>query len=153
MKQRIAFTMFAEIISAVFVFLYLYTAIDKFVNLEHFYQVMTKSPMLRPFAAVLSGLIPTVEAALAVLLIIPRTRRIGLWGATRLIFIFAAYIFYMLITSSDLPCTCGGIIQELTWAQHLVLNLGLMVSGVIALKYTYKKNFIAIEQERSRTPA
>lgn len=153
MKQRIAFTLFAEIISALFVFLYLYTAIDKFVNLEHFYQVMTKSLLLRSYAAILSGMIPAVEAALAVLLIIPRTRWIGLLGATILISIFAAYIFYMLITSSDLPCTCGGIIQELTWGQHLVLNLGMMVGGIVALKYTYKKEFIAIKQERSRTPA
>ena len=152
MKSNTAFTIFAEIITAIFVLLFLYTAIEKFRDTEHFYQALKKSPLLSNWAALLTGFIPTVEAALVLLLIIPRTRRLGILGSTLLMFVFTVYIGYMIATSSSLPCTCGGIIQDLTWREHLLLNSVMFLSGLIAMKYTYKKEFIAIKQEGSRTP-
>ena len=34
----------------------------------------------------------------------------------------AGYLLWMLRTEQHLPCSCGGVIQHLTWGQHIVFN-------------------------------
>ncbi len=46
---------------------------------------------------------------------------------------FTFYILTMLGLSEKLPCACGGIIRELSWHSHLVLNIALTVLAVAAI--------------------
>lgn len=58
----------------------------------------------------------------------------------------------MLLFVSELPCSCGGIIQRLSWKGHLAFNTLFTIlaySGFIVSKQS--KNFIAINRE-SRKP-
>jgi hypothetical protein len=48
--------------------------------------------------------------------------------------IFTVYIGCMLLFAPDLPCSCGGIIRQLSWKQHLLLNLFLLVLAGIAVR-------------------
>ncbi len=46
---------------------------------------------------------------------------------------FTAYIFIILNYSSYVPCSSGGILQDLGWTEHLVFNLFFVFLALIAL--------------------
>lgn len=139
--------------AALFIVLYLYAAIAKFRDFEAFVMNIDRSPLSGSFIAALALSVPGIEIMLCILLFIPRTRYAGLIGSTLLIAVFSVYIAYMLLFASSLPCSCGGILQSLSWRQHLCLNLAFLVSGMIAiLLHPRTKNFVATNR-RSRKPA
>jgi uncharacterized membrane protein YphA (DoxX/SURF4 family) len=139
-----------EIIVALFVLLFLYTALSKLKDMNSFVVAMKQSRMIGPFAHLLSGLIPTVELAAAILLIIPRMRFIGLIVSTLLMIFFTGYVAYMMLYFSKLPCTCGGILESMSWRGHLYFNLLFLILGITGIKLS-KKHFIAINRS-SRIP-
>ena len=47
--------------------------------------------------------------------------------------IFTLYIGYMVAFVPKLPCSCGGIIQKMSWNQHLIFNVGFILLGVYAI--------------------
>jgi len=45
----------------------------------------------------------------------------------------------MVITDDNLPCSCGGVIQQLSWTQHIVFNLIFIAAGGIGIWMARKK--------------
>jgi uncharacterized membrane protein YphA (DoxX/SURF4 family) len=144
MKRTQPRRLYIEIVVALYVLLFLYTAIMKFRDIPFFIGSMSHTPVLRPYATLLAGMIPAMELAIAILLIIPRTRHYGLMG------IFTLYVAFILTTMKKLPCSCGGVLQQLNWKEHLVFNSGFLLVGIVACYWN--KHFIAINR-RSRIPA
>ncbi len=149
MKRPEPRQLYIEIVVALYVLLFLYTAIMKFRDIPFFIGSMSHTPLLRPFAGILAGMIPTMEIAIAILLIIPRTRHYGLLTGTGLMAIFTLYVTFILTTMKELPCSCGGVIQQLKWKEHLIFNSGFLLAGILACYWN--KGFIAINR-RSRIP-
>lgn len=126
-----------EIISVLFMILFLYTGISKLMEYPVFKEQVATSPLLAPVAPVIAGGLPFLEFLLVVLLIIPRWRLKGLYASTALMMAFTIYIIAMMIFAENLPCSCGGILAELSWGQHIVFNsvfIGLGVIGIILEK-------------------
>jgi putative oxidoreductase len=48
--------------------------------------------------------------------------------------LFTFYILYMLLFEKHLPCSCGGVLKEMTWKQHLVFNLFFTAIAFTGLK-------------------
>ena len=46
---------------------------------------------------------------------------------------FTLYIIDMMTFDKYLPCSCGGIIETLTWAQHLCLNIALLFLAIAGI--------------------
>jgi hypothetical protein len=68
---------------------------------------------------------PGVELIIAVMLLVPKTRLAGLWSSVGLMFLFTAYVFTIpMFFDHNKPCSCGGIISNLSWEQHFWFNLG-----------------------------
>ena len=133
------FVVLIDIISAVFLLLFLYTAISKLMHCAEFGLAMAESPMLKPFAGVIAWLLPVTEIVAAVLLFFPVTRINGLYASFFLLIIFTVYLSFMILFTHDLPCNCGGAIKNLTWPQHICFNLfflALAATGILL----YKKN-------------
>ncbi|MFI8378863.1 MauE/DoxX family redox-associated membrane protein [Leeuwenhoekiella sp. NPDC079379] len=65
----------------------------------------------------------SLKYSLAALLLVSKTRRLGLLGSAVLMSVFTVYIAGMMLFIPELPCSCGGIINDLTWSQHLLFNL------------------------------
>jgi putative oxidoreductase len=118
MKMRII-----KIISYAFILLFVYTALSKWFTYKIYLYDLSRSPELRQFAIPISIVVPAVELLAVSLLLFDRTLRKGLWLSFSLMVLFTLYVAYVLIYSPDLPCTCGGIIRELSWRQHLIFNL------------------------------
>ena len=127
-----------EVIVYSFVLLFVYTAASKLMTIDTFQHVLTKYPLIGKHSAVIAYLVPISELLVAAILIVPATKKYGLVVSTILMALFLAYIIYMLVSKSSLPCSCGGIISKLSWQQHIWFNSIFLLLAIITLK-TYKK--------------
>lgn len=125
-------------VSIFFVILFCYAAISKILDFEKFQDQISASPLLNGFSQFLPYTIIIVEVIIAVLLCYRKTRTIGLIGSLFLMLIFTVYIILMLRTSKNLPCSCGGILEKMSWNQHLYFNIGCVVLTIIALGLNLK---------------
>lgn len=123
------------IISCLFLLLFVYAALNKLLDYTHFEIQLGKSPVIGSFAAYLAWMVPGLELLLAVLLCFKRTRFIGLFGAFNLMVMFSVYILIILNWSSFIPCSCGGILSEMGWTEHLVFNLVYVFLGGLGLYF------------------
>lgn len=136
-----------EAIAFLFILLFVYTATDKLMHQLKFEFAISQFPVIGNFSPWLSGLIPALEILVSLVLIIPGTRRAGLAGTFVLMLGFTVFTALMLLMAEKLPCSCGGMISELTWRQHLVLNLVLLILAGAGLRlYNKNKDFIAINR-------
>jgi hypothetical protein len=141
-----------EIITALLILLFVYTGLSKLHEHDRFVSVLFSSPLIGHNASLFAWTLPVVELATAILLLVPFTRLAGLFTSLVLMSIFTVYIAYMLLTSSHLPCSCGGVLKSMTWPQHLIFNILFTLLCVMAIWfYGIHKRFIAINR-LSRTP-
>ncbi len=112
-----------EIISAILILLFVYTALSKLLGLDQFRDVLWQAPMIGRGAGIVARAVPLTELLIALLLFFPITRVWGLYGSLGLLLVFTAYLVYMLFSMTDLPCQCGGVISNLSWTQHVFFNL------------------------------
>lgn len=128
-----------EIIAAVFILLFTYTAVSKIIEAETFYSTLKKSPLVNDWAGILYWLLPLAELITVVLLFIPPLRWAGFYLSLALMLMFTAYISFMLLSSYKLPCTCGGILKKLSWKDHMLLNIILTILSAIAVMFEIKR--------------
>ncbi len=142
-----------NLIAALLIFLFVYTGTNKLMDVESFHIAIAKSPLLNRFSVLISWAIPLFEIGISALLFIPHFRRYGFLLSAVLLALFSLYITYMLIFIPHLPCSCGGIIQQMNWTQHLIFNLIFFSFSFCAWIITKRryKNSIAIDR-LSRTP-
>ena len=150
--RKVNKTMIIDIISALFILLFVYTATTKLFEHESFRAVLSQSPLIGINANTLSWALPILELLTAMLLFIPSFRKWGLASSFLLMVLFTSYVTYMILFARNLPCSCGGVISRMTWPRHLIFNIFFTTLAAIALRLTLKnKLFIAINRN-SRTP-
>lgn len=123
-----------EIIVSLLVMLFLYTSVSKLLALEESREQMSKSPFITSYASILAILVPLSEIVISALLLIRRTRLIGLYASFFVMLMFTIYVYMMLHYSSYLPCSCGGVLASMSWDQHFwfnVLFVLIALTGII----------------------
>jgi hypothetical protein len=68
------------------------------------------------------------------LLFFPRYRLIGLYLTCILMILFTAYIITLFTISPELPCSCGGIIEALSWKGHIIFNSLLILLSFVVIR-------------------
>lgn len=106
----------------VMVLVFVYAATSKILDFEQFRIQIGQSPLLSAFADFVSIAVISLEYILAWLLIFSNTRSLGFLFSFGLMVMFTTYIFIVLNYSDYIPCSCGGVIEELSWNQHLIFN-------------------------------
>lgn len=141
-----------ESTSALFSLLWSYASVSKLVTFKSFTEQLTKSPFLTSMVDLVAYFIPLFELLLAILLVLPATRLLGLYLSFFLMLLFSGYIYLMLYHSFYIPCSCGGILNSMSWEQHLIFNIILTLIALIAIslssntdvsKHQNKKTFFA----------
>ncbi|MBL7739089.1 MAG: hypothetical protein JNK14_07710 [Chitinophagaceae bacterium] len=122
-------------IAAIFIFLFTYTVVSKSLNIPLFIYIIGQSSWVGNYALVIAWSVISVECLAVILLFFPFTRLLGLYLSFAMMSAFTAYILGMLLTSSDLPCSCGGVFNELSWKQHLALNIGLIIIAWMGIRF------------------
>lgn len=151
--------LFTDVVVFLFIFLFVYAASSKLSEYEKFKIQIGQSPLIEKFSSVLVWFVPGLEFAIVLLLLIHRTRLLGLYLSTSVMILFSGYIAYVINVSSYVPCSCGGILERLGWSEHLVFNLGFVLLGILTLLVieqatnyqTQQRNSIAIGQEMPKT--
>lgn len=126
-------------ISYFFILLFLYTALSKIMAFSVTLFDMRRNPLLSEYPLFWTIAVPAVEIIICALLLFPQKRRVGLWATMALMISFTGYVGILLASNYDLPCTCGGIFRELSWRQHLWVNIGLVLLATVALLLDSRK--------------
>jgi uncharacterized membrane protein YphA (DoxX/SURF4 family) len=122
-----------EIISLLFVILFMYTAISKFMDFTLFRGQIEITPVIGPFAKWIAWIVPLAEIIDSILLMVPAWRQKGLYLALGLMVAFTIYISLLLKFSPHLPCSCGGVIELLSWRDHLIFNCVFILLGATGI--------------------
>lgn len=120
-------------IALLYILLFTYAAVSKLLDYETFLVQLGQSPMLSAFAFILSWTVPFSELGIAALLSFKKTRRAGLLASLFLMAMFTAYIYIMLHYGSFVPCSCGGILEDMDWTEHFYFNLLFVALGVAVI--------------------
>jgi len=121
-------------VSYLCVLLFLYAAASKILDYENFQVQLAQSPLLSAFAGYVAWGVPAFEIAISLMLLSEKWRAIGLFTAFGLMVMFTAYIYIILNFSAFVPCSCGGVLEKMSWNQHLVFNvIFIVISGTAAL--------------------
>jgi hypothetical protein len=107
-----------------------YTATSKLLAFDLFVRQLTKVPYVGSYPSAVGIFIISIEYATAIFLLFKYTRLTGFMFSFALLTGFTVFIALMLTGANHLPCTCGGVIEQMTWKQHLAFNIFfIMVSG------------------------
>ncbi len=128
-----------QIISYLYVLLFIYTATSKLLDFENFGIQLAQSPLLSAYAGLIAPSVIIVELLIVVLLCFKATRLTGLYASFLLMIAFTVYIYLILNYSDFIPCSCGGIIEELSWTEHLVFNLVFAALALVGIVLTEKE--------------
>ncbi len=123
-----------ELICCAFIILFIYAGVIKLVEYEKFTVQIGQSPLLTRFAGFIGWFIPSIEVLVATALVIPRLRLAGLYLSLGLMVMFTAYIFAVLNFSHHVPCSCGGILEQLGWKEHFVFNVAFVMLAVAGIR-------------------
>jgi len=131
-------------IRLVCMFLFLYTAYAKILDHGRFFRGLAKVHFIGGLAVYISWLVPVSEILTSIFLLIPQTAKWGLYSFITLMTLFTGYIIGALLWEKNLPCHCGGAIENLSWTQHIWFNLAFIFLAVFAIrliqsKYIFKK--------------
>lgn len=117
------------------ILLFTYTAVSKWLNMEAHLYAMRNQPFSRPLNNLLAYSIPVVEMITVGLLLVQRTRLVGLFMAFVVMALFTGYVAMVLSNVfGRIPCSCGGVLEQLGWKEHLVFNLFFLVISITAIR-------------------
>ncbi len=125
-----------EVISYILIFLFVYASVNKLNNYKIFQVQLSKSPFITSYAGILSWALPGIELITALLLSFKALRLQGLYFSLFLMALFTSYLAAMLTFSYYIPCSCGGVMEGLTWKQHILFNLFfilLTIAGIMIM--------------------
>lgn len=122
-----------EIVCLLYIVLFVYAGVSKFLDFEIFQVQLGQSPLLSAFAGWVSWGVPFVELFISFLLLTSRYRLIGMYGAFALMVMFTSYIIIILNFSSFIPCSCGGILEKMSWRTHLIFNILFVLLALIGI--------------------
>lgn len=116
-----------KLAASFFILLFCYAAISKILDYENFEVQLAQSPLLSAYASTIAWLIIATELVIVLLLVLNSTSKIGLYSSFGLMTAFTVYIYLILNYSDFVPCSCGGILEEMGWTEHFVFNIVAML--------------------------
>ncbi|MFP3596902.1 MauE/DoxX family redox-associated membrane protein [Chryseobacterium sp. SIMBA_029] len=116
-----------------FALLFCYASISKALDFENFQVQLAQSPLLSAYAGFISYAVIVVELIIASLLCFKQTRLWGLYCFLGLMSAFTMYIYLILNYSDFVPCSCGGILENLGWTEHFIFNIFFVVLAVVSI--------------------
>lgn len=139
-------TLITEIIALLFIVLFLYTGVSKLLDYSVFRTQIGTSPVLKPVAGFIAWALPLAEFVTAALLYFSSRRLAGFWISLVMMVSFTIYIIVILNFSEHIPCSCGGVLEQLSWQQHLVFNgvfIVLAAVGIVLQRKLHKRGTVS----------
>lgn len=122
-----------SVIAALLVLLFTYAAVTKIMDYNNFQFQIGRSPFIAPFTRVIPWALPGCELILAGLLMANKTRLIGLYASLFIMSVFTAYVYFMTHYSYYVPCSCGGILENMNWTTHFYFNICFVLLSITGI--------------------
>ncbi|MEP6930043.1 MAG: MauE/DoxX family redox-associated membrane protein [Flavobacterium sp.] len=122
-----------EVICLLFILLFIYAAVSKILDFENFKVQLAQSPMLSIYAEWIPWSVIAFELIIALLLALSFTKTLGLFLSLGLMTMFTVYIFILLHFSAFVPCSCGGVLEKMSWNVHLIFNCVFIAMALYAI--------------------
>lgn len=120
---------------ALLILLFLYTALSKLLDFQAFHGQLLLQPFPRWSVVFLQWGLPAIELLACWLLLRRRTRLSGLYLSAALMAVFTGYIALVLSGAfGSIPCSCGGVLEQLSWEAHLLFNCFFVAIAIIAIR-------------------
>lgn len=124
-----------DIIVALLILLFAYSGLTKLMDYQLFRNQLLVAPwrpltLSAPYTALV---LPLLLLFIVVLLLRPSTRVHGLQLSLLAMAGFTIYTGALLVFVQSLPCNCAGVLPQLSWEWHFVLNIGFTLLTIIAL--------------------
>jgi len=149
MKSSCIKKYFIEITCYLFLILFTYAAFSKLTTYETFLVQLGQSPLLSAFAGTVSWSIPALEIIIAILLMFKRTQFFALNTSFVLMAMFTAYIFIILNYSEYVPCSCGGILEKMSWTEHMYFNIIFCFLAILAIIFSLQ--LLPLQEKKWKT--
>lgn len=137
-----------DLISALLIVLFVYAALSKALDLETFKDHLERSYFKTGERDAIALLLPAGEVFVAVLLSIEKFKMTGLYLAFLLMLLFTLYVGGMITFRTSLPCACGGVLENMSWKEHLLFNIVFLFLSFIGIQF--KRQAQTNEQHRAR---
>lgn len=124
---------FGTVTSSFFILLFCYAAISKIIDFENFQVQLAQSPLTNAYSVSISYAVIAVELLIVSLLSSSKLRLPGLHASFTLMVFFTVYIYVILNYSDNIPCSCGGVLEELGWSEHLIFNILCAAAALAAI--------------------
>jgi putative oxidoreductase len=139
-KFRLVSKLILSGIPSLLIFLWAYAALSKLLNFEQSRNQMLQQVFPVGLAEILAWAVSVAELSTAGLLIFKKTQTAGLYISLFLLIQFTIYTgLVMLNAFGHIPCSCGGILEKMSWGQHLVFNLFFLFMTIIALLPSFRE--------------
>ena len=122
-----------DIVCYLFIALFCYAAASKLATYELFKAQIGKSPLITHYVKWISWMVPVSEFILSAGLLIPKTRLLALYGSFTIMTMFTLYIAFILTFSPYVPCSCGGVLNNLGWTEHMIFNIAFMCLAIVGI--------------------
>jgi putative oxidoreductase len=124
----------SEVIVGLVILLFVYAAVSKLANFDLFRRQMVIQVFPIWLSAILVWAIPFAELISAIMLLFSKTMLRGLYLSCLLMAAFTGYIALVLLhVFKKVPCSCGGILQNMGWETHLVFNAVFFILIIVTI--------------------
>lgn len=129
--QSMTFTKyFSRVIAILMALVFLYAGVSKLFDLNKFNYQLAKSPLIPYGYSENVGWTVILIELVIVYLVYKSNIKLSLFLSFTMMLFFTLYIGYLLYFSYYIPCSCGGILGNLSWTDHLIFNSVLtLLSG------------------------
>ncbi|PAM92098.1 hypothetical protein B4N84_25125 [Flavobacterium sp. IR1] len=130
---------FSRTVAFLMAFVFFYASTTKFFELKKFYYQLGKSPLI-PYGYneyVGNGVL--LIELFVVYLVYKNNIKYSLLISFSLMIFFSFYIGYLMYFSYYIPCSCGGILGDLSWRDHLIFNVLLTIFSALGYVFENKK--------------
>lgn len=120
--------------SVLLIILWAYTVSSKLSEFRHFKIQMRRQVFPEGMSEALVYILPITEIIAAALLCFAVTRIYGFVFSSLLLLAFSIYIALILTNVfGKVPCSCGGVLEQLGWGEHLIFNLAFLSLSIAGL--------------------
>lgn len=117
-------SIFSRVAIALLILLWIYSGVSKLIESEETQQQILSQIFPKEISRVILWSVSIIEILAALLLSFRTTRRTGIAISVVLMGVFILYICSVVLgLFRYTPCSCGGIIANLSWTQHLIFNI------------------------------
>lgn len=94
--------------------------------------------LISKYSSLIAWFVPVTELIIVVMLVVENLRIYGLYASLLMMLMFEVYIGWMKLSNIDLPCTCGGIISQMSWTTHFIFNAVIITLIFFALHFHFR---------------